>query len=127
MHWFHWFYDGFGVFQLLVSMVFNGHGPLVKRCDGFNVPLTSKRFPFFFFLKRRARLIMNTLSQIHIEIVPLMSSLNKDLEPAYHSQLHTWYAGACLISTLAYIQSCVGTGRSYGKLLKWGWGSFSIP
>ena len=40
-HCFQWVFDGFGVIQPLVSMVFNGHGPLVQRCDGFNISLTS--------------------------------------------------------------------------------------
>ena len=34
-------FNDFGVFQPLVSMVFNGHDPLVQRCDGFNVSTTS--------------------------------------------------------------------------------------
>ena len=41
-HWFQWFFDGFGVLQPLASMVFNGKGPLVQRCDGFNVSFTSR-------------------------------------------------------------------------------------
>ena len=43
-HWFQWFFDGFGVLQPLASMVFNGNGPLVQRCDGFNVSFTSSTF-----------------------------------------------------------------------------------
>ena len=42
-HWFQWFFDGFGVLQPLASMVFNGNGPLVQRCDGFNVSFTSNQ------------------------------------------------------------------------------------
>ena len=41
-HCFQWFFDGFGVIQPLVSMVFNGYGPLVQQCDGFNGSFTSK-------------------------------------------------------------------------------------
>ena len=39
---FQWFFDGVGVIQPLVSMVFNGYGPLVQQCDGFNGSFTSK-------------------------------------------------------------------------------------
>ena len=35
-HWQRWFFNGFGVVQPLVSMVFDGQGPLVKRWNGFN-------------------------------------------------------------------------------------------
>ena len=35
-HCFQWFFDGFRVIQPLVSMVFNGHGPSVQQCDGFD-------------------------------------------------------------------------------------------
>ena len=31
-----WFFNGFGVAPPLVSMVFDGQGPLVKRWNGFN-------------------------------------------------------------------------------------------
>ena len=31
-----WFFNGFWVVQPLVSMVFDGQGPLVKRWNGFN-------------------------------------------------------------------------------------------
>ena len=41
-HCFQWVFDGFGVIQPLVSMVFNGYGPLVQQCDGFNGSFTSK-------------------------------------------------------------------------------------
>ena len=41
-HCFQWFFDGFGVIQPLVSMVFNGYGQLVRQCDGFNGSFTSK-------------------------------------------------------------------------------------
>ena len=41
-HCFQWFFDGFGVIQPLVSMVFNGYGPFVQQCDGFNGSFTSK-------------------------------------------------------------------------------------
>ena len=41
-HCFQWFFDGFGVIQPLVSMVFNCYGPLVPQCDGFNGSFTSK-------------------------------------------------------------------------------------
>ena len=34
-------FNGFGVIQPLVSMVFNGQGPLVQQCDGFDGSLTS--------------------------------------------------------------------------------------
>ena len=40
-HFFQLFFDGFGVIQPLVSMVFNGQGPLVQQCDGFDGSLTS--------------------------------------------------------------------------------------
>ena len=36
-HWFRWFFDGFGVRQPLVSMVFDGCPPLVRRWNG-NIP-----------------------------------------------------------------------------------------
>ena len=39
---FQWGFDGVGVIQPLVSMVFNGYGPLVQQCDGFNGSFTSK-------------------------------------------------------------------------------------
>ena len=44
-HCFQWFFDGLGVIQPLVSMVFNGHGPLVQRCDGFDGSFTSILIP----------------------------------------------------------------------------------
>ena len=34
-HWDQWFYDGFGVRQPLVSMVFDGCAPLVRRWNGY--------------------------------------------------------------------------------------------
>ena len=40
-HCFQWFFDSLGVIQPLVSMVFNGHGPLVQRCDGFDGSFSS--------------------------------------------------------------------------------------
>ena len=36
-----WFFNGFWVAQLLVSMAFNGQIPLVKRWNGFDGPLRS--------------------------------------------------------------------------------------
>ena len=36
-HWVQWFFDGFGVRQPLVSMVFDGCLPLVRRWNG-NIP-----------------------------------------------------------------------------------------
>ena len=36
--------NGSGVIQPLVSMLFNGHGPSVQRCDGFDVSFTSTSF-----------------------------------------------------------------------------------
>ena len=41
-HCFQWFFDGFGVIEPMVSMVFNGYGPFVQQCDGFNGSFTSK-------------------------------------------------------------------------------------
>ena len=35
-HWHQWFFNGFWVVLPLVSMVFNGQGPLVERWNGFN-------------------------------------------------------------------------------------------
>ena len=40
-HCFQWVFDGFGVIQPLVSMVFDGHKPLDQRCDGYDGSLTS--------------------------------------------------------------------------------------
>ena len=36
-----WFYDGFLMLLPSLSMVFDGSGPLVKRCDGFDGSLWS--------------------------------------------------------------------------------------
>ena len=40
-HCHQWFYDGFLMLLPSLSMVFNGSGPLVKRCDGFDGSLWS--------------------------------------------------------------------------------------
>ena len=40
-HCHQWFYDGFLMLLPSLSMVFDGSGPLVKRCDGFNGSLWS--------------------------------------------------------------------------------------
>ena len=41
-HCHQWFYDGFLMLLPSLSMVFDGSGPLVKRCDGFDGSLWSK-------------------------------------------------------------------------------------
>ena len=41
-HCHQWFYDGFLMLLPLLSMVFDGSGPLVKRCDGFDGSLWSR-------------------------------------------------------------------------------------
>ena len=43
-HCHQWFYDGFLMLLPSLSMVFDGSGPLVKRCDGFNGSLWSIPF-----------------------------------------------------------------------------------
>ena len=40
-HWVQWFFNGFGVRQPLVSMVFNGYPPLVKQWNGYIPSLKS--------------------------------------------------------------------------------------
>ena len=40
-HCFQWVFNGFGVNQPLISIVFDGHGPLDQRYDGFNGSFTS--------------------------------------------------------------------------------------
>ena len=40
-HCHQWFYDGFLMLLPSLSMVFDGSGPLVKRCDGFDGSLWS--------------------------------------------------------------------------------------
>ena len=40
-HWVQWFFDGFGVTQLLVSMVYDGCPPLVQRWNGYIPSLKS--------------------------------------------------------------------------------------
>ena len=42
-HCHQWFYDGFLMLLPSLSMVFDGSGPLVKRCDGFDGSLWSNR------------------------------------------------------------------------------------
>ena len=42
-HWVQWFFDGFGVTQPLVSMVYDGCPPLVQRWNGYIPSLKSKR------------------------------------------------------------------------------------
>ena len=45
-HCHQWFYDGFLMLLPSLSMVFDGSGPLVKRCDGFDESLWSiLRYP----------------------------------------------------------------------------------
>ena len=41
-HCHQWFYDGFLMLLPSLSMVFDGSGPLVKRCDGFDGSLWSR-------------------------------------------------------------------------------------
>ena len=41
-HWVQWFFDGFGVTQPLVSMVYDGCPPLVQRWNGYIPSLKSK-------------------------------------------------------------------------------------
>ena len=40
-HCHQWFYDGFLILLPSLSMVFDGSGPLVKRCNGFDGSLWS--------------------------------------------------------------------------------------
>ena len=40
-HCHQWFYDGFLMLLPSLSMVFDGFGPLVKQCDGFDGSLWS--------------------------------------------------------------------------------------
>ena len=40
-HCHQWFYDGFLMLLPSLSMVFDGSGPLAKRCDGFDGSLWS--------------------------------------------------------------------------------------
>merc|ERR1719209_511448 len=40
-HWVQWFFDGFGVTQPLVSMVYDGCPPLVERWNGYIPSLMS--------------------------------------------------------------------------------------
>ena len=42
-HWVQWFFNGFGVRQPLVSMVFDGCPPLVRRWNGCIPSLKSRR------------------------------------------------------------------------------------
>ena len=44
-HWDQWFSDGFGVRHPLVTMVFNGCVPLVRRWNGYVSSLKSKDAP----------------------------------------------------------------------------------
>ena len=41
-HWHQWFFNGFWILLPLLSMVFDGSGPLVKQCNGFNGSLWSR-------------------------------------------------------------------------------------
>ena len=48
-HWVQWFFNGFGVRQPLVLMVFNGCPPLVRQWNGyipFGNPVFKKMFVF---------------------------------------------------------------------------------
>ena len=52
-HWDQWFSDGFGVRQPLVTMVFDGCAPLVRRWNGYvpslkSIPVVASFFPLFF-------------------------------------------------------------------------------
>merc|ERR1712024_422291 len=40
-HWDQWFFDGFGIRQPLVMMVFDGFAPLVRRWNGYVPSLKS--------------------------------------------------------------------------------------
>ena len=40
-HWHQWFFDGLGFIQPLVSMVFDGRGPLGQQCDSSDGSVTS--------------------------------------------------------------------------------------
>ena len=40
-HWDQWFFDGFGVRQPLLTMVFDGCAPLVRRWNGYVPSLKS--------------------------------------------------------------------------------------
>ena len=44
-HWVQWFFNGFGVRQPLVSMVYDGCPPLVQRWNGYIPSLKSNAFP----------------------------------------------------------------------------------
>ena len=43
-----WFYDGFLMLLPSLSMVFDGSGPLVKRCDGFDGSLWSSYWKWIY-------------------------------------------------------------------------------
>ena len=49
-HCHQWFFNGFFILLPLLSMVFDGSGPLVKRCDGFNGSLWSTRMSRSIFI-----------------------------------------------------------------------------
>ena len=42
-HWDQWFFDGFGVREPLVTLVFNGCPPLVQRWNGLNLPSSKSK------------------------------------------------------------------------------------
>merc|ERR1719420_1936693 len=44
-HWNQWFSDGFGIRQPLVTMVFDGCAPLVRRWNGY-VPTSKSSFEY---------------------------------------------------------------------------------
>ena len=64
-HCHQWFYDGFLMLLPSLSMVFDGSGPLVKRCNGFDGSLWSKLIPLPIIQPRQSH---NTLLFIAIEL-----------------------------------------------------------
>ena len=52
-----WFFNGFWVAQPLVSMVFDGQGPLVKRWNGFNGSPRSKMHKMYIDATKQRKIL----------------------------------------------------------------------
>ena len=86
-HWVQWFFDGFGVTQPLVSMVYDGCPPLVQRWNGYIPSLKSSGEqlpvrhgspnPVVVWTNERACCLSSVIAKIKLHVFPLVQAQTK--------------------------------------------------
>ena len=92
-HCHQWFYDGFLMLLPSLSMVFDGSGPLVKRCDGSDGSLWSNAVHAHSKLHKRSQCVLT----IADTFTPPISNLHacKTAEKACPLLLHLYASWLC--------------------------------